>query len=648
MTMLIILAAAAFICAAESSSTGPSYEFLGRLSEFYSGPDNRFFKGSDSVHVFFAGELDREKMVNGYMEVEAVGTNTIYQGSVKDGIMQGEWTEIARINSKHSVEYYRGRFNGSDFDSCFYENTAKSVAYIGKMSNGLFNDENAEYVGPLSGIYNGSFENYAVKSDFFDFEPIYFSEKDRAFYKGPMSNGKVAGTGNLMVVHGKDSLSYSGQFENARVHGVGILKVGGLYSYVGHFADGQIAGMGEITSSHFSDIFTQNELIPYESGELTVKGIWAGITGLGEYLRATNEKGKSVKLNIDGGEIQKLGLLQKAWSRVSDWWIAEKLEQYHDLFQKIVAGAAFVDAGVCVSSIVFPASAPATGPICGVGFFTIAGFETLELTILTFRAIDQQCYSDGCVEATWKDYGKKQALNVALIAAPFAIGEIGKVAAPTLKSVVESFKESKYAMALAASKNAKLVEELENLPKIKMARSREIDVINDRLALRQAVVDYTGKNFREGFVEFFIRLKTSGREDLIKSIWDSHKDFIKNSGIRAGGVHEWFEAEKFVDFLINPKWGKDGIYLAFLTPEVVQPTKNVVFRNGGAHHIYDPERGMSIPGPNSKSFHNQLGERIASCSSLGCVFRVTNEHAERWLTENAYNEYVGIERAVLQ
>lgn len=665
MILLIILVMATFVCAAELPSVWTSletsknvHEFYGFLSAICDGCENRFFSGSDSVHVIFSGVLDSEKMVNGYAEVEAVNTRTIYQGIVKDGSMQGELAEISRVNSDSLVEYYRGRFNGSDFDSCFYANNATFELYIGKMSNGLFNDENATYFGPLSSIYNGSFENFATESDFFDFEPIDFAKKDKAIYHGPMSNGKVAGTGNLTIYHGRDSLLYYGQFENAKAHGLGVLKVSDLFSYTGYFAEGQIAGLGEITSSHFSNMFTQNEFIPYESGDLTVKGIWAGISGLGEYFRATNEKGESVKLSIEESEIQKLSLLQKVGSRVSDWWIAEKLEQHHELFQKIIAGTAIVDAGVCVSSVVFPASAPATGPICGVGFFTIAGLEALELTILTFRAIDQQCYSDDCIESTWKDFGKKQAFNIALLVAPFAIGEIGKVVAPSLKTAVEAikegkafveaFKESKYAEAIAASKNAKIVEELEQLPKIKMARFREIDVINDRLAFKQAVVDYTGKNFREGFVEFFVRLKTSGREDLIKSIWDNHKNYIKESGIRAGGVHEWLEAEKFVDYLINPKWGKDGTFLACMTTKLVQGTGNVAFKNGGAHHVYDSVRGKYVPGPNSKSFHNELGKKIDGCASKECVFRVMNEHAESWLTSKAYKEYASIEHAVLQ
>ena len=661
MFLLIILAAIAFVHAADFSPVEASnqfkriesegsenvYEFYGPLSAIYGGGRNQFYDGSDTVRVVFEGELESSgKMGNGYAEVEAVNTRTIYQGRVENGVMQDESAEVTIIHSDTSSEFYKGRFNGLDFDSCIYTNTGMAELYTGRKVHGAFNDTDAVFMGRLSRIYDGSFKDYATESGFFDFEAVPFNENDEAIYFGPLSDGRVAGTGVLIVVHDGDSIFYYGQFENAKAHGIGDIAVGDLYAYSGHFADGQIAGLGEMSSTHFSNMFTQSNFIPYESGELNIKGIWSGHAGLGEYFRVANEGGDTVKLRFDEGEIKELGMLQKLGSRISDWWIAEKLEQHNDLFQKIIAGSAIVDAGFCVSSLVVPASAPVAGPVCGVGFFTIAGIEAAELTILSFRAIDKQCYSDDCVESSWKDYGKAQLLNAAFVAMPFGIGKIGELAAPLLKSAASALKEGKYAMAIAASENAKVVEELGNLPKIVISRSREIDIINDRLAFKQAVVDYTGKSFRDGFVEFFVRLKNSGREDLIKKIWSSHKNFIKESGIRAGGVHEWLEAENFVDYLVNPKWGEDGAYLAYMTTKMVQKTGNVAFKNGGAHQVYDAVRGRYVPGPNSKSFHNRLGERINACSNKECVFGVVDEHARTWLTKNAYKEYVDIERAV--
>lgn len=632
----------------ESEGSKNVYEYYGPLSAIYGGESNQFFNASDTVHVVFKGELAGGQMASGYAEVEAVNTRTIYQGGVENGVMQDESAEVTIIHSDTSTEFYKGRFNGLDFDSCIYTNTGMAELYTGRKVHGAFNDTDAVFMGPLSRIYDGSFEDYATESGFFDFDPVPFNESDEAIYFGPLKNGRVAGTGVLIVVHDGDSIYYHGQFKNARAHGIGDIAVGDLYAYSGHFADGQIAGLGEISSTHFSDMFTQNGLIPYESGELTIMGIWSRHTGLSKYFRAANESGDTVKLVLDEGEIKKLDFFQELGFRLSALPIVGMLEEHRALIQRIITGAAIVDAGFCVSSLVVPASAPVAGPVCGVGFFTIAGLEALELTLLSFRAIDRQCYGDDCVEASWKDYGKAQLLNAAFVAMPFGVGKIGEFATPFLKSAAGALKEGKYARAIASSKNAKAVAELEKMPKIEIPRSREIDIINDRLAFKQAVVDYTGKNFREGFVEFFVRLKNSGRDDLIRNIWNSHKTFIKQSGIRAGGVHEWLEAENFVDFLVNPKWGKDGAYLAYMMTKMVQKTGNVAFKNGGAHQVYDAVRGRFVPGPNSKSFHNRLGEKIAECANKACVFRAVNEHAEKWLTGNAYKEYVGIEGAVLQ
>ena len=91
MFLLIFLAAIAFVHAAdislvetsnqfkriESEGSEKVYEYYGPLSAIYGGKSNQFFDGSDTVRVIFEGELEGEKMANGYAEVEAVNTRTI-------------------------------------------------------------------------------------------------------------------------------------------------------------------------------------------------------------------------------------------------------------------------------------------------------------------------------------------------------------------------------------------------------------------------------------------------------------------------------------------------------------------------------------------------------------------------------------------
>ncbi len=643
---LFIFAVFTVLTTAGAQSSTKSLEFYGPLSEIYDGADNMFFNTEDTVSVSFVGEVSNEKMLNGYAEIRSTGQIVTYSGRIEDGIMRDENAEVLQITSDSTSDFYKGNFNGYEFDSCFYASGSDESLFFGKMNGGTIEDDEAVYIGPLRNIYDGDISVFVEESQFLNYSPEYFDNSDHTFYNGGMRNSKVAGTGSLAVIHDEDTLRYSGEFENAMVQGVGALTVGNFYSYTGHFVDGQIAGMGELTSEKFSSFFTGSELIPNTDGNLTIKGLWAGTSGLSEYFRVTDADGNEEKLRVVDGEIMELGFLQKIGNAISGTKAAEWLEEYDEEFQKFITGAAILNAGACASSLI-PQVAPFTGPVCVVGFFGIMGFESAKLTILTFRHIDKQCYTDDCVETSWKNYGKEQLINAGLIAAPFAVGSAMKAAAPSIKSLLNSIKLSRYAKAISSSKNAEIVANLEKLPEINISRAKEIDIVNDHLALKQAVVDHTGKSFRDGFVEFFIRLKKSGREDLIEEIWNSHKNYIKESGIRAGGVHEWLEAENFVNFLLNPKWGKDGAYLAYTLTKMTQPTTEVLLKNGGAHTVIN-SAGRKIPGPKSGRFHQNLGQKIESCSDAGCIFATLNDFARKTLTTQSFEGYVKMERAVLQ
>ena len=150
--------------------------------------------------------------------------------------------------------------------------------------------------------------------------------------------------------------------------------------------------------------------------------------------------------------------------------------------------------------------------------------------------------------------------------------------------------------------------------------------------LRKLVYDKTGKRFREGFQEFFIRLAKDNPEQM-KALWKTYdvKNFIKNEGIRAGGLHEWLMCENFMDFLTNPKWGNDGTYLATAMTSLVQNTLNVRFKNGGAH-------GTDW----SNTFHSILYQKINSCNGASEIFETIRIYAYEVLTQDSYEEFLSI------
>lgn len=174
-------------------------------------------------------------------------------------------------------------------------------------------------------------------------------------------------------------------------------------------------------------------------------------------------------------------------------------------------------------------------------------------------------------------------------------------------------------------------------PGIKLTEKQFDDIMANPRLLRKLVYDTTGKRFDEGFQEFFIRLSKESPEQM-KKLWGSRsvKNFIKNTGIRSGGVHEWLMCSNFLDFLVNPKWENDGPYLVNAMTSLVQNTQNVRFKNGGAH-------GADW----SVTFHNILFQRINMCESSSEIYEKIRIFAFEVLTQDSYDEFLEILNKVL-
>lgn len=170
------------------------------------------------------------------------------------------------------------------------------------------------------------------------------------------------------------------------------------------------------------------------------------------------------------------------------------------------------------------------------------------------------------------------------------------------KSVAKSaaLKESNkigYAEKIAKLKNKVLDKASETLLSFKVKKTliyKELVAIRDKGAislsekefkyllenpgqLRNYIKIYCGDNKK--FQEFFIRLSLGNKKQtevlldnpIIKN-WLSKA--IRRSG--EGHVHEWLMTKNFKDFLIDPKWGEDGPFLALSLTKLVQKTENVL------------------------------------------------------------------------
>lgn len=153
--------------------------------------------------------------------------------------------------------------------------------------------------------------------------------------------------------------------------------------------------------------------------------------------------------------------------------------------------------------------------------------------------------------------------------------------------------------------------------------------------LREYILVKTGD--KKKFQEFFIRLAMGNKEQaaaIMDNIWI--KEYL-NKAIRAGGLHEWLMTKNFKDFLLNPKWGEDGQFLALALTEFVQKTRNVRFKTGGMH--------VTSGVGNSKAsieWHKQLSEVISNCNSKEEIFVAIKHFAKDTLTDESYREFCQI------
>lgn len=136
-------------------------------------------------------------------------------------------------------------------------------------------------------------------------------------------------------------------------------------------------------------------------------------------------------------------------------------------------------------------------------------------------------------------------------------------------------------------------------------------------------------------VEFLIRLKQSNPDHVRQLLANKEiKAYIKKSLRGKGGNHEWLMCENLEDFLLNPKWGKDGDLLACLLPRFSQATGKVRFLRGGGH--------ISAPGmdaTNSALFHNKLNDIIQSSNSTEELLVNIRRFAKKNLTPEDFLEF---------
>jgi len=135
---------------------------------------------------------------------------------------------------------------------------------------------------------------------------------------------------------------------------------------------------------------------------------------------------------------------------------------------------------------------------------------------------------------------------------------------------------------------------------------------------------------KKGFIEFFIRLKMDNPElvtQLLKN--DYIRQYVEKALRGSGYMHEWLMVKNFEYFLLDPKWGKYGDFLAMALPRLTQTTDSVVFKFGGKHGSL-----------NSTTFHRGLDKIIHESKTIEELFINVKRYARANLTKEGFEEFM--------
>lgn len=205
----------------------------------------------------------------------------------------------------------------------------------------------------------------------------------------------------------------------------------------------------------------------------------------------------------------------------------------------------------------------------------------------------------------------------------------GKIPSHITNATIRLAKK-RYKSSTKASVDAML-----KLPTLKLS-TKELDSIRmNPVYLPELVRQYTGKPFKEGYKEFFIRMSKQNKNQ-IEEIWNYNSDIrkiIKGVIRTGGGKHEWLMCENFVSFLTDPKWGKDGTYLAGIIDQLATDTFSVVMNNGWTHAMEACETFGSIRNPKSV-IHNGIRQIIKESNNADELLL----NLKKWISANFTRE----------
>lgn len=611
---------------------------------------------------------------NGYGQLVSID-KTKYSGNWKEGVRTG-WGEIKYTNG----DSYEGIWE-DDMYNGYGEYHYSNGSYVkGEWDDGLQNGYGSYCCKDFQ--YEGSWEDGWMNGE------GHFTYRNGDEYFGNVLENQRYGTGYYKFKNGS---SYEGEFIDDKINGYGTFEFNDGGVFEGEFVNGKIHGEGTL-------------YIPINGDTIAISAQWNGtqlptfasvIFGNGDVYEGELINGRPTT-NGKWDHTDKSSTISNAIHSANDFYKAHK-----ETWDKIVM---YTSTALVVIEVTAEVAAPFTGgsslSIAGVAKVSNIALNAVDASIKTASTIvdAKDAIDNGDTTEALVNLGTELTINAAFIVAPrvlkssparkagvlvsiFAKKGVSK-AVPLLK---KSFnKPSKKLVKLFKGTNGIIGKKLE-VPKVPIsihkvlsvnrpiylryvktcisnsALNRQLNTIVQKgpIVLSEKEMKYLLSNSnpsdlrayikaktgnKNNFQEFFIRLSMGNKEQTEK-IFDNQqfRKFI-NSSIRGdGGYHEWQMTSKFKDYLLDPKWEKDGKFLALSINRFIQRTSKIKFIGGGGH----PTKGFSNTAK-SAVWHKGLEEVINKSSSSEELFVNIRNYAQKTLTEDKMKEFSKIFEEVLK
>ena len=590
--------------------------------------------------------------------------NMAYEGCFYRNRPDGYGTILYPGNTQYSGYWSEGEICGDG--EMIYSN---GDVYVGEWDHNEFNGWGRYSYASNGDIYEGQW-----KDGLQDGLGNYISSKFE--YKGEWQEGWINGKGTMIYPNGE---YYDGDFVENERYGEGTYHFNSGNTYEGEWVDGKFNGFGTFfyaDGNYYEGSFRNGKIegdgtlhIKINGQEVAVTASWDGTTKIPNMASVLMPNGDLYEGELKNGMPTSNGHWVSAETLAVKAAVHEMNEFYkrHQETFNIVVQITSACLTIAEFAVLFTPLAPIAPALALANKGLIAADIALRTTSATIDATE--AYESGQdLSGVITDWGKGVAIDAALIVLPKVLKTSparklgarlssyakkgGKVADLKIQknkvfgktiNVVKDAKTGIQEMKFVPSKvrqgfrkakkftshylrrkieKSKLYADyLKILQKgpIKLSE-KEMKYFLEEGNIRSLIETYTGD--KKNFQEFFIRL-AQGDKNQVKALINNGKirGYVDNAIRNYGGEgekHEWLMTSKFLDFLTNPKWGKDGPFLAMAQTKLVQRTANIRLKNGGRHPTTVIEDGVKkriYNSSESAKWHNELARVIDKCET---------------------------------